>query len=144
MEYEPEFVKSFMRRTSAIIEEYKGPHDATMLVNCLLGLLVVPKESLLDKIPDEPFDTLSSWGIEPRSITNFGQCDYGHQHEPTLRQLVRRLRNAVAHFNIEPIHSDGVVSGFRFTDRKGFRAEIPLSELREFSIRLAKYLEENA
>lgn len=144
MEYEPDFVKSFMRRTSAIINKYEGPHDATILVNCLLGLLVVPKESLFQKIPDDRFDTLSNWGISPSSIKQFRESNLGHGPEPTLRQLVRRLRNAVAHFDIDAIHSDGVVSGFRFKDRKGFRAEIPLSELRDFSIRLANYLEENA
>ena len=144
MEYEPDFVKSFMRRTAAIIKEYNGPLDATMLVNCLLGLLVVPRESLFLKIPDVPFDALSSWGIGPSSIKKFGVCDYGCEHEPTLRQLVRRLRNAVAHFNVHPMHSNGEVSGFRFKDRNGFCAEVPLSQLRDFLIRLAEYLEENA
>lgn len=47
MQYEPDFAKSFMRRTLEIARDYKGPHDATLLINCMLGLLVVPKEALL-------------------------------------------------------------------------------------------------
>lgn len=144
VEYEPEFARSFMRRTLEILKSYSGPYDATLLVNCLLGLLVVPKESLIDKVPIDPFDQLSSWGIRPESIQRTGHCDYGHEQKSNLRQLVRRLRNALAHFNVDPIHDRGVVSAFRFEDRNGFRAVVPLSELHTLATRLAEHLEKNA
>ena len=144
MEYDADFTKSFMRRTLELAQEYEGTYDATFLLNCLLGLLVVPKESLIEKIPRAPYKTLLNWGIEPRSIKNFGRCDHGHKHEPDLRQLVRRLRNAIAHFNIDPIHSDGQVKGYKFCDRSGFRAELTLVELNNLVTKLAKHLESQA
>lgn len=144
MEYNPEFAKSFMRRTLEIVEGYQGPYDATLLVNCLLGLLIVPKESLIETVPPDPFDKLSDWGIEPTSISNFGKCDYGHAHKPNLRQFVRRLRNAVAHFKIDPVHRNAEVVAFKFEDRNGFKAIISLAEMRTFVSRLASHLENNA
>ncbi|MCY1361158.1 HEPN [compost metagenome] len=129
-----------MSRTLEIVESYDGVYDATLLVNCLLGLIIVPKESLIDSIPEEPFEKISNWGINPASIKEFGNCDHGHEQKPNLRQLVRRLRNAVAHFKIDPVHKMTEVVGFRFKDRNGFKAEITLKEMHDFSIRLAKHL----
>lgn len=144
MEYEPEFAKSFMSRTLEIVAEYDGAYDATLLINCLLGLLVLPKEALLNKIPATPFDSLDQWGIQPSSIKNTGKCDYGHQHDLSLRQLVRRMRNAVAHFQVEPFPQQGYVAGFTFKDRNGFRAELTLSELKQFVVKLSEHLKNSA
>lgn len=144
MEYDSEFAKSFMRRTLAIAQEYSGPNDATLLVNCLLGLLVVPKESLIEKIPQDPFSMLPEWGIRIGSVKSFGKCDQGHVHKPDIRQLVRRLRNAVAHFKIDPLHRDSQVVGFRFADRNGFRAELSLNEMKAFVTKLSQHLENHA
>lgn len=144
MEYEPQFAKSFMDRTMQIVTEYDGTYDATLLINCLLGLLVLPKEALLDKIPATPFDSLHEWGIQASSIKNPGKCDYGHQHDLSLRQLVRRMRNAVAHFQVEPFPKKGDVAGFTFKDRNGFRAELTLSELKQFVVKLSEHLKNAA
>ncbi len=141
MEYESEFAKSFMSRTIEIAKDYKGPHDATLLINCLLGLLIVPKEVLMEGVPEVPFE---NWGIHPSSVKNFGKCDYGYEHKPSLRQLVRRLRNSVAHFKIEPIHINKEVTGFKFQDRNGFNAQITLEELHDFVIKLAEHLRDTA
>ena len=144
MEYEPEFAKSFMQRTLAIANGYQGPYDATLLINCLVGLLVVPKEVLIDKVPDTSLEALGGWGVEPGSIKNPGKCDYGHQHKLTLRQFVRRLRNAVAHFKIDPFPAQGEVQGFDFRDRNGFHASLSLLEIKQFVIKLSQHLENEA
>lgn len=144
MEYDPDFAKSFMRRTLDIASTYAGPYDATLLVNCLLGLLIVPKEALIDKIPAAPFASLADWGICPGSIKSPGRCEYGHDHEPNLRQLVRRMRNAVAHFRIEPFPSKGEVEGFTFRDKNGFHARLPLAELHQFVVKLSQHMESSA
>ena len=144
MEYEPEFARSFMQRTLAIAQDYQGPLDATLLINCLLGLLVVPKEALIDKIPMAPFESLAEWGISPSSIRSVGKCEYDHEHAPNLRQLVRRMRNAVAHFKVDPVHKDKKVTGFSFKDRSGFYAVVPLSEIKEFVTKLSAHLEQQA
>lgn len=142
MEYKIDFDRSFMSRTLSIIEDYEGPNDATLIVNCLLGLLIVPKEKLLfSKIPDTAYESLIDWGIQPKSIKSFGKCEYGHSHKPNLNQLVRRLRNSVAHFRISPIHENLKVTGFQFKDRNGFQADISLDELKTLVKKLAAHLE---
>lgn len=144
MEYDPDFARSFMRRTLALARDYDGPLDATLLINCLLGLLIVPKEALIEKIPTTPFELLQEWGINPSSIKMVGRCEYGHKHQPNLRQLVRRLRNAVAHFRIEPHHNNGKVVGYSFRDQSGFHAKISLDEIRVLVEKLAAHLEAQA
>lgn len=141
MQYEPEFARNFMHRTLVIAQTYEGQFDATLLLNCLLGLLVVPKEALLDKIPKDSLDQFLTWGISPSSIKCYGKCDQGYEHPPNLRQLVRRMRNAVAHFRVEPKHNDGLVTAFSFKDNNGFHAELSLTEISDFVQRLAKHLE---
>lgn len=144
MDYDPDFARSFMRRTLAIAQQYDGPNDATLLINCMLGLLVIPHETLHDKIPMAPLASLHEWGISPRSIKKFGKCDHGHEHEPDLRQLIRRMRNSVSHFRVQPKHRDGRVIGFSFSDRSGFQAEVSLAELKAFVEKLAAHLETQA
>lgn len=87
-----------MSHTLKILNAYTGEYDATLLVNCLLGLLVVPKESFLKAIPEAPFTELSAWGIDPKSIRHPGKSYDGNPKPETLRGLVISLRHAVAHF----------------------------------------------
>lgn len=76
MEYDAEFAPSFMGRTLALATDYEGPLDATLLINCLLGLLIVPNEKLLiGKIPMADFESIADWGISPISIKSLGKCD---------------------------------------------------------------------
>ncbi|MFY9328231.1 MAG: HEPN family nuclease [Georgfuchsia sp.] len=144
MEYDKKFTRSFMQRTLTLARNYSGSLDATLLINCLVGLLIVPKETLIERIPATDFESLKDWGINPSSIKKVGRCEYGHEHRPNLRQLVRRLRNAVAHFRIEPHHNAGNVVGFSFRDKNGFHAEISLDEISTFVTKLAEYLEAQA
>ena len=141
VEYEDNFEKSFMQRTLTLISEYEGPLDATLLVNCLLGLMVLPKEAFIEKLPAVDFESLADWGVAPTSIKEAGRCSEGHQHKLTLKQLIRRLRNAVAHFRVKPIHLDGKVHSFSFRDQNGFHAELSLTEMKAFVVKLATYLE---
>jgi hypothetical protein len=144
MEYQADFERTFMRRTLEILRTYEGAHDATMLVNCLLGLLIVPKERSLDRIPEDPLPSLGTWGISPQSIRRFGKCQCGHAHPEDLRQLVKSMRNAVAHFRIKPQHANGKCTGFEFKDQSGFHAVVSLEEMNAFARRLAEHLEATA
>lgn len=144
MEYAQQFERDLLRRTLQIVRSYQGSYDATNLINCLLGLLVVPKEKSLDRIPNDPVSDLSRWGISPGSIKSFGKCQCGTAHPQTLRQLVKGLRNAVAHFRIDPVHKNGVCAGFKFRGRSGFHAELPLTEMNAIVERLSEHLEKQA
>ena len=140
MEYDKEFDRDFMRRTLELVSTYSGPHDATLLLNCLLGLLIVPKESLLDRIPETPLASLAQWGISPDSILQVGTKNTQNSRPDSLRGVVHSLRNALAHFRFRPVHCDGIIEGFTFEDRSGFEARIELVQLRTFVERLADHL----
>lgn len=141
MEFTEEFEKDFMKRTLELLTEYPGEYEATLLLNCLLGLLVVPKEALLEKIPTDPISELHQWGLSPQSITSFGKKNRVNQHPETLRGVVYNLRNSVAHFRVRPIEENNLVKGFSFSDLSGFNATIGIKEMRIFVERLASYLE---
>lgn len=140
MGYKSDFEQRFMERTLSIVQAYDGEYEATLLINCLLGLLVLPNEKLLEKIPKTPLDSLVDWGIRPESIINAGKCNHGHTHELNLLQLVRRMRNAVAHFKVTPFPSDGDVDGFEFKDANKFHARLSLLEIKNFVISLSQHL----
>ena len=142
MSFNSDFEKAFMERSLELVQEYKGPYDATILLNCLLGLLIVPKETCIQSIPLDSIDTLNEWGISRASIKNLGTSRGPDDNPETLRGLVWRLRNAVAHFRFRPIPESGEVEAFHFHDQSGFEAEVKLSELKKFVERLAKQLKD--
>jgi HEPN pEK499 p136 len=142
MEYQQEFQLDFMRRTLAIVRGYNEPYDATLLVNCLLGLLIVPKERWITRIPADPLSRLPDWGISPNAVKSFGKCPTcGSPRSENLRELVWSMRNAIAHFRLAPFGRSGHVAGFKLTDRNGFEADIELHEMRAFVEKLAEHLE---
>jgi len=140
MSYNSDFERAFIERSLQLVQQYRGPFDATLLLNCLLGLLVVPKESCLHSIPRDPIDNLTKWGINPAAITSFGTSTLNDNNPHHLRGLVWHLRNAVAHFHFRPIPEAGEVEAFHFHDDSGFKATVPLAELRDFVERLANHL----
>lgn len=142
MSYNSDFEHAFISRSLKLVQDYKGPFDATLLLNCLLGLLVVPKESCLMAIPPDPIDKLENWGINPKAIKNFGSSKGTDDDARNLRGLVWRLRNAVAHFRFEPVPLKGEVTAFRFHDKNKFEAIVPLEELRVFVENLALHIKD--
>lgn len=122
------------------MKDYKGPFDATLLLNCLLGLLVVPKESCLLEIPQDSSSEFMKWGIDPSSVQEYGKATAKNNDARNLRGLVWRLRNAVAHFRFRPEPPHGEVKAFAFHDQNGFKALIPLEQLRVFVEKLASHL----
>lgn len=140
MSYNSNFERAFIERSLVLIKEYKGPYDATILLNCLLGLLIVPKESCLAEIPKTPIAELKAWGINPNAIKAFGLIDGDNNNPLHLRGLVWRLRNAVAHFHFNPVPEDGEVTAFNFWDKNGFKATVTVEELRTFVEQLASHI----
>lgn len=141
MQFDRQFERDFMRRTLKLVHEYEGPYDATLLLNCLLGLLIVPKETSLEQIPTDPISKLAEWGISPSSIKNFGKKNKKNQYPETLRGIVYSLRNSIAHIRVRPTDDNRQVKGFVFTDLSGFNASIDLDEVRVFVEKLADHLE---
>ncbi|GAB6141645.1 hypothetical protein JCM14076_23740 [Methylosoma difficile] len=141
MSYNSDFERAFIERSLALVQTYGGPYDATLLLNCLLGLLIVPKEACLASIPKDPIEQLHKWGIDPSSITEFGTATKPDEDPHNLRGLVCRLRNSVAHFRFRPEPEDGEVIAFHFHDKSGFKATVKLNELKSFVEILAEHLQ---
>ena len=101
MMYE-DVIRDFAIRTKknlAIIEQlHKNGNEAyetTQLVNSCLGLLVFPQQHFIDRIPETPMDQLIQEGYpEPQVTGQFSRV-------ASLKELIRYLRNAIAHFNIK-------------------------------------------
>ena len=143
MEYEEQFERDFMKRTLSLLHDHgepAGPYGATLLLNCLLGLLVVPKEKSFEKIPTDPISDLRKWGISPSSIKSPRTKAAKNTHPGTIREFVCKLRHAVAHFDVTPLGQDGKCTGFVFAGLDEFTAAIDLGELREFVENLAEHL----
>jgi len=84
-----EYIESCSRDADSLVYEF------TQLINSLLGLLVFPKEKFWESLPETPLTDLVAKGwpdIKPVQ---------GKLEEDNLRQLMRALRNGIAHFNLE-------------------------------------------
>lgn len=101
MMYE-EVIRDFAERTRANLRaveelraEGKEVYEVTQLVNSTLGLLVFPQQEYVDRIPHTPLEQLKQDGWPIPRIRG------GFQQVSDLNELIRYLRNAIAHFNIE-------------------------------------------
>ena len=87
------------RRNLELVERLAAYEDEayeiTQLVNSMLGLLVFPQQRYVNRIPRTPLAEIEAQGWPvPKVRGNFRQVS-------DLNQLIRYLRNAIAHFNIE-------------------------------------------
>ncbi len=101
MEYH-NVVIDFARRTQANLELVERSvagggegYEITQLVNSLLGLLVFPQSHFFHHIPHKTLEELKKEGWPEVKVSD------GFQTHRDLNELMRFLRNAVAHFNIE-------------------------------------------
>ncbi len=151
-----QFDYTYTRRTLEIVHQSgAGPYQVTNLINCLLGLLIVPRESVFAALPDVPVASLRSWGITRKSIRKFRthrtgrngrtvrhrpKRSNGHTHGPTLRQLVDQLRSAVAGGNLKTLIANNRFVGLELRDGDGFHVVMTTLELKRFVRKLAQYL----
>jgi HEPN pEK499 p136 len=140
-----DFDVDFAKRTLRIIQQYKEKipkgrenYEVTLLINCLLGLLVLPHAHRTTQIPSTSIDGLTDWGIEPRFVQSWGKAKQGQ--DKTLKELIHRLRNSVAHLNISAEGTDTDIAQLRFSDKNGFCAVIPVENLRTFVKKFAESL----
>lgn len=100
MEYNDDLISDFAARTLRnldFVQERvrsgdKGLYDVTQLWNSLLGLIVLALETDKSRIPATPMAELESQGW-PRLTA-------GGRDGESLPDLVKNLRNAVAHANV--------------------------------------------
>jgi len=146
LSYNSDFQKDFIERSLLLIQQYNGQYDATVLMNCLLGLVIVPHERCFFELPCDPISDFEiKWGIPSSSIIGQGNYCQSKKYNPdglqySFRFFVHDLRISIAHFKIQPVPESGPVQSFRFCNDHGFVSEIPLENLREFVTKFANLL----
>lgn len=97
----------FVERTLALIEQYEAIKDNfsfdeqynhTLLINCLLGLTVLPKEKIIAFAPKEKVPVL-------KAQMGFANSMFDTSLKDTI-ELIVEMRHCAAHFNIEFISTD--------------------------------------
>lgn len=110
----------FIERTLALIDQYytvldqypfEHQYNYTLTINCLLGLIVMPKERVITYIPKHPLGNslMAEMGLK-ESV--FGP------HINDLKSLIKSLRHSIAHFNITILSEseDNFVDWIEFQD----------------------------
>jgi HEPN pEK499 p136 len=105
----------FVQRTMANVTRYRGKFEFTNLLNCTLGLIILPYEKGIKGIQQQPF-----WSTNLDEIPNRPTFQI-HRFEPikserdgnriyygkTLEVLLRKIRNGLAHQNVQPLNQNG-------------------------------------
>lgn len=130
----------FVARTKKIIEQYEEfeltnneKYEVTLLVNCFVGLLILPQQHWFNNLPTELISE-GNWGLRNGSISYLKAGE-----EKTVKQIVRHLRNSVSHYHFRMFdNSQNQISKIRFEDYapnngpKTFEAVITIDELNRF------------
>jgi len=104
----PELEIDFIKRTMELIHQYyseleKYPYEKqynyTLILNCMLGLIVMPKEKVISYVPNDRLtsDFKKQIGLDSSVIDD---------DIKKLQSLIQGLRNSIAHFNINVISED--------------------------------------
>lgn len=134
-----DFPRDFLRNTMRNVESYQGEYEVTNLINNCLGLIVIPNDHLIDRLPKYTFNAVDSrFGIKKGNIRHEDKNDY------TLRNIVRHVRNGLSHGLIEQQSHNTEIVGLRIFDRlnkkspENFSLELSIDELKLFAFSLAK------
>jgi hypothetical protein len=134
-----EFIEEVVARSST--DSGHQVYEVTQLINSLLGLLVFPKERYYDDLPEIPLQDLVKDGWpEIRLLV-------GRFEPKNLKQLMRYLRNGIAHHNIEFTSQDGkTISGLIIWNirnkRIDWKVELTLNDIRLIVYKFIELLEE--
>ena len=99
------FERCFVCRTKSLVQEYDGSKEVTLLLNALLGLLCLPveKKNFSASACEE---MIQKFDI---SISRYGNSFNSYE-------LLRNLRNGIAHLNIETTSEVGQISMVRISN----------------------------
>ncbi len=122
------FVKN---STSEIELEEVEAYEITQLVNSMLGLIVFPQQRYFNHIPQTPLSELERLGWPKPLISGELPSDL-----KTLKDLMRYIRNSIAHFNIEfQSDDDHRITGIKIWNRRNgqenWTASLRIEELRQ-------------
>ncbi len=114
------FEIQFVERTRELLLRYQGPYDMSNLLNCTLGLIILPYETMrgrpllpfwdeeLNKVPNLPPFTLTTFEPIREIDKKSKKIKY---YRKTLKVLLQKIRNGLAHQEIEPVNRHGKFDG---------------------------------
>lgn len=137
----------FIKRTLIIISQYdeldlpkNKKFEVTLLLNCLVGLIILPQQEWYNKLPDEIIDS-RKWGIGVEHISFIKKGE-----NKSVKNVVKHIRNSVSHYNYRAFsNSKNKISELKFSDFtydkiKTFESNIPLKKFRKFVDEFSKYV----
>jgi hypothetical protein len=122
------FDKEFIDRTYALILQYDGDKEFTLLINCLLGLIIFPIERYKKLNLDFLDHNLSDINAINSCIINSNNFVFNPTHydlkskqfvcsKKSLYIFFTKIRNCLAHFgSVEPINENGKWKGITIID----------------------------
>ena len=75
----------------------KEKYDSTLLLNCCVGLLVLPQQLWFDLLTQEPLVT-GNWGVKDSDISLLGR---NNRKDKTVQNLAYHLRNSISHIRFQ-------------------------------------------
>ncbi len=143
----------FVERTRNILLDYADQYDMSIVINCTLGLIILPYEKTknkpsslwlteIDKISNLPSFELKIF--EPIKSIDSQTGEIIRYPRKTLKVLLQKMRNGLAHQDIEPKNKDGKFSGViirNYFDDKRVHKDLEIhfdkNALREFALFIA-------
>lgn len=93
--------KIFIERTRKALKQHvrnlavgEISYDRTLFINACVGLLLVPNATIYDELPNIP---INEWGISADKIRMKDGDGNELDELKTVQEVVRHLRNAIAH-----------------------------------------------
>jgi len=135
----------FIERTKNIIEQYSSIKDSpkyevTLLMNCFIGLLILPQQHWYDKLPDIAISA-KEWGISPNDISYIKSNE-----KKDVKNVSRHLRNSISHYRFIAFKDDANnISQIRFEDynknnEKTFEAILSVDSIKTFIYHFSDFL----
>ncbi len=138
----------FVKRTRKLLIEYGGEYELSNLLNCTLGLIILPyeagnrndlshwNESVLEVVERIGFNLIHFKPIKSRKK---GIIKY---YPETFEILLKKIRNGLAHQRIEPLNQDGQFVGVVIqTEESDLIVEFTRQQLESFAFYICdKYL----
>lgn len=115
-----------------IIEETtskQGSYEVTQLINSFVGLLILPKEKIFDGIDDSY--------VSDETLNQLKKYICCSKEEKNLKNIIRHLRNGVAHFNMK-FSGSGRIEEIEIKDRENFKATFDIKFLKSFILEFAE------
>ncbi|MBR1385485.1 MAG: hypothetical protein IJ568_01500 [Bacilli bacterium] len=134
------FKVEFVERTLKIIKDdkLKTEYEVTLLLNCLLGMITLPIETTKDEKSKQIIEDYKTNCINELKL--LAKIEIINEQDDNA---FRSIRNSIAHLEITPINSNGVISSVKFKDyndsnKKVLSLTIEVNNLKKFAIYVAE------